>query len=402
MTAGRKGFVSVGDRRKEMPEIGIGVLGYRFMGRAHSNAYQRMPLFFWPPVARPRLVAICGRTEQAVAEAAARYGYEGYYTDWREMIEDERIQIFDNCASADAHAEPSIAAARAGKHVLCEKPLALSAADAWAMWQAAEEAGVKHMTGFNYRFVPAVRFTRQLIEQDVLGEIYHFRGRYLQEGGDDPRRLFSWRYDRAQGGYGALGDIGVHIIDLARFLVGEIESVGAITATFVKERPLPGQPEEMHEVTTDDAFEATIRFASGAIGTLEASKVATGRKNQNTFEINGAKGSIVFDLERLNELQVYLRETTIQEVMGFTDVSVTERSHPFYHVWWPHGHIIGWEHSFVHEVEHFIRAVVNDEGVAPYGATFEDGYRALVVAEAILESAASGKQVEIGGGECSG
>jgi predicted dehydrogenase len=398
MTVGRKGFVPVEDRGRELPEIGVGVLGYRFMGRAHSNAYQRMPMFFWPPVARPRLVAVCGRTEDAVAEAAVRYGYEGYYTDYQEMLEDERIQIFDNCASANAHAEPSIAAARAGKHVLCEKPLALSAADARAMWRAAQEAGVKHMTGHNYRFVPAVRFTRELIEEGVLGEIYHFRARYLQEGGDNPRRPFGWRYDRSQGGYGALGDIGVHIIDLARFLMGEIESVAAMTATFVRERPVPGRPGEMREVTTDDAFEAAVRFASGAVGTLEASKVATGRKNQNTFEINGSGGSVVFDLERLNELQVYVRKPEIERVMGFADVLVTERSHPFYRVWWPHGHILGWEHSFVHELEHFIRAVVKDEGVGPYAATFEDGYRALVVAEAILESAASRRQVEIEGG----
>jgi predicted dehydrogenase len=395
MMSGRKGFVAVESRRREIPEIGIGVLGYRFMGRAHSNAYQRMPVFFWPPVARPRLVAMCGRTEEAVAEAAVRYGYEGYYTCWEEMLEDDRIQIFDNCASADMHAEPSIAAARAGKHVLCEKPLALSARDARAMWEAAEDAGVKHVTGFNYRFVPAVRFARELIEQGALGEIYHFRARYLQEGGDDPRRPFTWRYDRTQGGYGALGDIGVHIIDLARFLAGEIQSVGAVTATFVKERPVPGQPGEMREVTTDDAFAATVRFASGAVGTLEASKVATGRKNQNTFEVNGAQGSVVFDLERLNELQVYLRETTIDRVSGFSDVLVTERSHPFYRVWWPHGHIIGWEHSFVHEVEHLIRAVADDQEVAPYGATFEDGYRALVVAEAILESATTGTHVRV-------
>jgi predicted dehydrogenase len=395
MAIGGKGFVPVQEQRKELPEIGVGVLGYRFMGRAHSNAYQRMPMFFWPPVAWPRLVAVCGRTEEAVAEAAVCFGYEGYYTDLQEMLEDERIQIFDNCASADAHAEPSIAAARAGKHVLCEKPLALNASDARTMWREAEEAGVKHMTGHNYRFVPAVRFVRELIEEGVLGEIYHFRARYLQEGGDNPQRPFGWRYDRSRGGYGALGDIGVHIIDLARFLMGEIEAVGAMTATFVKERPVPDQPGEMREVTTDDAFEAVVRFASGAVGTLEASKVATGRKNQNTFEINGGGGSVVFDLERLNELQVYVREPEVERVMGFTDVLVTERNHPFYQIWWPHGHIIGWEHSFVHEVEHFIRAVVRDEPVAPYGATFEDGYRALVVAEAVLESAASGRQVQI-------
>jgi predicted dehydrogenase len=378
-----------------IPEIGVGMLGYRFMGKAHSNAYQRMPFIFWPPVARPRLVAICGRTEEAVADAALRYGYEGYYLDLDDMLADPRIQLFDNCASADSHMAPTIAAIKAGKHVLCEKPLAPNAADARAMWQAAEAAGVKHATGFNYRFVPAVRFVRQIIEEGVLGEIYHFRGRYLQEGGDDPNRPYSWRHDRSQGGYGALGDIGVHIIDLARFLTGEISSVSAMTATYVKERPLADQPDQKRPVTVDDAFVAAVRFASGAIGTLEASKVATGRKNQNTFEINGSRGSVVFDLERLNELQVYLKYDTPDRLQGFAPVSISERNHPFVGLWWPHGHIIGWEHSFVHQVEHLMRAIVNDESVAPYGATFEDGYRALAVAEGILESSDTGRQVEI-------
>ncbi len=376
-------------------EVGVGVLGYRFMGRAHSNAYHKMPMFFWPPVAQPRLVAMCGRTEDAVAEMALRLGYEGYYTELDEMLADPRIQLFDNCASANAHVEPTLAAIAAGKHVLCEKPLAPNAADAKRMWQAAEEAGVVHMTGFNYRFVPAVRFVRDLIEQGVIGDIYSFRGAYLQEGGDNPDRPFTWRSDRSQGGYGALGDIGVHIIDLARYLVGEITTLTAMTQTFVKERPIPERPGEMGKVTVDDVFVSTVMFESGAIGTIEASKVATGRKNQNTFEINGSKASVVFDLERLNELQVYLREGTPDTLQGFANVSVTERDHPFYQFWWPHGHIIGWEHSFVGEVNHLMTAIVRGESIAPYGASFEDGYRALAVAEAVLESADKGRRIEV-------
>jgi predicted dehydrogenase len=375
------------------PEIGVGVLGYRFMGKAHSSAYQRMPVFFWPPVARPRLVAICGRTEAAVAEAAQRYGYEGYYLDWRALVADPRIQLFDNCASAELHAEPTIAAALAGKHVICEKPLATSAADALRMWRAAQGAGVHHMTGFNYRLVPAVRYVRQLIEEGALGELYSFRGRYLQEGGDDATRPFTWRSDRSAGGYGALGDIGVHIIDLARYLMGEIAAVSAMSATFVKERPLPDRPSERHAVTVDDRIVAAVRFAGAAIGTLEASKVATGRKNQNTFEINGSRGSVVFDLERLNEIELYLREPPGSLSDGFRRVLVTEREHPFYRVWWPHGHIIGWEHSFVHEVAHMLEAIVTGRPIGPHVATFEDGYRALAVAEAMEESARTGRQV---------
>jgi predicted dehydrogenase len=390
-----KGFNPVDIASLGIPEVGVGMLGYRFMGRAHSNAYHRMPMFFWPPAARPRLIAMCGRTGPAVKEMATRLGYEGYYTDLDEMLADPRIVLFDNCASANAHAEPTLAAIRAGKHVLCEKPLATTAADARKMWQAAEAAGVVHMTGFNYRLVPAVRFVRDLIDQGVLGQLYSFRGAYLQEGGDNPDRPWSWRSDKSQGGYGAIGDIGVHIIDLARFLMGEVKALTAMTQTFVRERPLADRPGEMGKVTVDDAFVSTVAFESGAIGTIEASKVATGRKNQNTFEINGSKASVVFDLERLNELQIYLKEGTPEGLQGFSTVSITERDHPFYQFWWPHGHIIGWEHSFVHEVNLLMRAIVLGEPLAPYAATFEDGYRALAVGEAAVESAETGRRIDL-------
>lgn len=389
------GFTPVDIKSLGIPEVGVGMLGYRFMGRAHSNAYQRLPMFFWPPAARPRLVALCGRTAPAVKEAALRFGYEGYYTDLDQMLSDPRVVLFDNCASADAHAAPTLAAIAAGKNVLCEKPLAPTAADARKMWQAAEAAGVVHMTGFNYRLVPAVRFVRDLIDQGIVGQIYSFRGCYLQEGGDNPDRPWGWRSDRSQGGYGAIGDIGVHIIDLARFLVGEITALTAMTQTFVRERPLPERPGEMGKVTVDDVFVSTVAFENGAIGTIEASKVATGRKNQNTFEINGSKASVVFDLERLNELQIYLKEGTPEGLQGFSTVSITERDHPFYQFWWPHGHIIGWEHSFVHEVNMMMRAITLGEPVSPYAATFEDGYRALAVGEAALASAESGRRIEL-------
>ena len=280
-------------------EIGIGMLGYAFMGKAHSNALKKLPYMIYPPPAIPKLVAICGRNEDAVAEAARRYGYESHYTDWRKMLEDERIQLFDNGGPNDAHAAPCIAAAEAGKHVLCEKPLARSAAEAKSMLDAVTKAGVKHMTAFNYRFVPAIRQARDLIAGGRLGRIYHYRAVYLQEWIMPHHGVPKiWRLDREVAGSGALGDLGAHIIDLGRFLVGEMKSVGAMTRTFIEDR-------EGGKVDVDDAFVATVEFEGGAIGTLEATRFAGGRKNHQTIEINGEKGSIRFNLERLNELQVF-------------------------------------------------------------------------------------------------
>ncbi len=382
------GFVTMGQAKGvqgELPTIGVGVIGYAFMGKAHVNGYKKMPYIFWPPAAVPKLVAIAGRNEAAVSEAARRYGFEGYYTDWRQMLQDPRIQIVDNSGPNNLHAEPSIAAAEAGKHVLCEKPLGRTAAEAKAMLDAVQKAGVKHMCAFNYRFVPAVQLARKLIEQGALGQIYHFRARYLQEWIMDPAFPMVWRLKKSVAGSGALGDLGSHIIDLARYLVGEPTGVNALLKTFIKERPTPEGGRDTVDV--DDAFVSLVEFENGAIGTLEATRFAMGRKNHNTFEINGAKGTISFNLERLNELQVHLPGQALKEVAsGFTDVLVSESHHPYWNVWWPQGHIIGWEHTFVHEVNHFIDAIVNDKPVEPYGATFEDGYRNAVICDAITTS----------------
>lgn len=389
------GFVTMGQARQagQVPEIGVGMLGYAFMGKAHTNAYKKLPYIIYPPPAIPRLVAICGRNEEAVREAARRYGYERYYTDWREMLADGQIQLFDNGGPNNLHAQPCIEAARAGKHVLCEKPLARSAGEAQAMWDAVREAGVKHMVAFNYRFVPAIRLARDLIHNGDLGEIYHFRAVYLQEWIADPQFPYVWRLDQEVAGSGALGDLGAHIIDLARFLVGEIRAVSAATRTFVPERPTP-DGRGRARVGVDDAFAAVVEFQNGALGTLEASRFCPGRKNYEVLEINGSKGSLRFNLERLNELEVFWR-TDPPSTQGFHQVLVTESHHPYWQYWWPHGHIIGWEHTFVHEIAHFLQAIVNNEDVAPYGATFEDGYRAAVVCDAILESARNGRRVEI-------
>ena len=379
----------------EAPEVGVGMFGYAFMGKAHTNAYKKIPYLMYPPPAIPRLVAICGRNEDAVAEAARRYGYEGYYTDWRQMLEDERIQLFDNGGPNNMHAEPSIAAAQASKHVFSEKPLARSGEEARQMLDAVTKAGVKHMVAFNYRFVPAIRQARNLIESGALGQIYHFRAMYLQEWimphYDTP---MIWRLDKKVAGSGALGDLGAHIIDLGRFLVGEMKSVTAMTRTFIDERPL-ADGSGTGKVDVDDAFVATVEFENGAIGTLEASRFAGGRKNYEVLEVNGEKGSIHFNLERMNELDVFWVGEEPKETQGFHDVLVTEAYHPWWENWWPHGHIIGWEHTFVHELTHFLDCIVNDKDVAPYGATFEDGYRAAVVCDAILEAATTRKQIDI-------
>ena len=378
----------------EAPQVGVGMLGYAFMGKAHSNAYKTIPYMMYPPPAMPVLAAICGRNEDAVAEAAKRYGYATYYTDWHEMLKDESVQLFDNGAPNNMHAEPSIAAAQAGKHVLCEKPLGRNPEESKAMWEAVEKTGVKHMVAFNYRFVPAIRQARELIESGALGRIYHYRAVYLQEWVmphyDTP---MVWRLNKAEAGAGSIGDLGAHIIDLGRFLVGEIESVGAMTRTFIPERPLSDGT--MAKVDIDDAFVATVGFANGAIGTLEATRFAAGRKNHEVIEINGEKGSIVFDLERLNELEVYWVGEGRKETQGFTHVLVSEPYHPWWSNWWPQGHMIGWEHSFVHELTHFLDCIVNDKDVAPYGATFEDGYRADCVCAAITESAQTRQQVDV-------
>ena len=370
--------------------IGVGMLGYAFMGKAHSNAYKTLSYMTWPPPYLPRLVAIAGRNEEAVAEAARRYGFEGYVTDWRELVQDERIALFDNSGPNNLHTEPSIAAAEAGKHVICEKPLGRDANESHEAWQRVDAAGVKHMCAFNYRFVPAVRLARQMIEAGELGEIFHFRGRYLQEWAVDPDSPIVWRMSKEAAGSGALGDLGAHVIDLARYLLAqEVTTVSALTRTFIESR-------ECTKVDVDDAIEAAVEFSGGALGTLEASRFCPGRRNGLAFEINGSKGSIAFNLERLNELDVYLTGSEPgASAQGFRSVLVSEADHPFWEWWWPRGHIIGWEHTFVHELHHLLSAIRDDGDVAPHGATFEDGYRCAEVCDAVLRSAESGRREKV-------
>jgi len=392
------GFVRMAEVKKQakkIPEIGIGMLGYAFMGKAHSHAYIDLPVLFYPPPAKPNLIAICGRNENLVREAATRYGFKRYCTDWKRLIADEKVELLDNCAPNYLHAEPCIAAAESSKHILCEKPLAMNAKEAKRMLDAAEKAKVKHMVGFNYRFVPAVRLAKKLIEEGKLGRIYHYRARYLQEWIMDPSFPLIWKLQKEVAGSGPLGDLGSHIIDLARFLVGEVKSVSSMMATFTEERPTIGELGKKGKVTVEDAFAAAVKFANGAVGTLEATRFAAGRKNFNCFEINGEKGSIEFNLERLNELRVYNLDEFNKDIVGWHEILVTESHHPFMEYYWPHGHIIGWEHTFINEIFHFIDAIVNDKEVGPYAATFADGYKCNAIMDAIVESAEKGKRVTI-------
>ncbi len=380
----------------EAPHIGVGMLGYAFMGKAHTNAYKKIPYMMYPPPAIPELVAIAGRNEGAVAEAARRYGYQKYYTDWRQMIQDPAVQLFDNGGPNNMHAEPTIAAAEAGKHVFCEKPLARTAEEAKTMLDAVTKAGVKHMVAYNYRFVPAIRQIRNLIDSGALGRVYHWRAVYLQEWimphYNAPKW---WRMDKSVAGSGALGDLGAHIIDLAHYLVGGLKSIKSYTRTFVEERQLPDHPDQMGKVDVDDAFVAACEFENGALGTFEATRFAGGRKNYNSFEINAEKASVYFNMERLNEFQIFYNTAEPQETRGWTNVMVTEGFQPWISNWWPSGHIIGWEHSFVHELTHFLDAIVNDKAVGPHGATFEDGYHTALVCDAIVESNQTGRQVDL-------
>jgi predicted dehydrogenase len=325
------------------------------------------------------LVTIVGRDEAQVAEARARFGYEDQTSDWRELVADPRIGIFDNTGPNDLHAEPTIAAAEAGKHVLCEKPLGRSAEESFEIWQRVAATGVKHMCGFNYRFLPAIRMAQEIVAAGELGEVRHFRGWHLQDWGMDAPE--SWRFDRTAAGSGALGDIGVHVIDTARFLIGDICEAMAVLKTFT-----PGRG-------VDDALESVVTFDNGAIGTIEATRLALGHRNSLRWEINGSKASLAFDLERLNELLLFRADG--DRARGFKTVVVSEADQPFGSWWWPPGHVIGWEHSFVHEIHHFLTAIAEDGDVAPYGATFEDGYRAAETCDAMARSAQTGSHEKV-------
>ena len=385
------GFVTMGDARAEgdIPSIGIGMLGYAFMGKVHSNALKKIGYMTWPPPYRPRLVSIAGRNEDAVKEAAYRYGYEKATTDWRDVVNDPDVQVFDNGGPNDIHLEPTIAAAAAGKHVICEKPLGRTAEESFEIWKGVAAHNVKAMTAFNYRFYPAIVLAKEMIDAGELGEIYHFRGRYHQEWIMDPDFPKVWRLDKEIAGSGALGDLGAHVIDQSRYLCGEVSAVNGVLRTFIKERP-------GGVVDVDDAFESTVEFENGAIGTYEATRFAAGRKNQMRWEINGSKGTLVFDSERQNELLVNMVDSKPgAHAQGFRNVLVSEAYHPYWEHWWPHGHMIGWEDNFVHELLHLLTCIKEDTSVNPRAATMEDGYRCAEICDAIVRSHETGRRQEL-------
>jgi len=375
-----------------MTHVNVALIGYAFMGKAHSNAWRQVGRFFSPRL-EPRMKLICGRDPAQVAEAAGRFGWAEAATDWREVVNRPDIDLVDICTPGDSHAPIAIAAAAAGKTVFCEKPLANTLAEAETMLAAVQKAGVVHMVCHNYRRAPAVVLAKQLIEAGRLGEIRHYRGTYLQDWIVDPEFPRVWRLQKELAGSGALGDIASHSIDLARYLVGEISAVAGLLETFVPERPLPGDAAGRGPVTVDDASLALVRFAGGAIGSIEGTRMAPGRKNYNRFEINGSNGSLAFDLERLNELEVFFRDDP-PSLQGFRTILVTETSHPFGGAWWPPGHIIGWEHTFTHTVHDLLEGVADGRSPHP---TFDDGVRNQRVLHAIERAHAERRWLDVDG-----
>lgn len=380
-----------------MGQLRVGMVGYAFMGAAHSQAWRTVNRAFDLPLSA-QMSVVCGRDEEKVAAAAARLGWSGHTTDWRELIERDDIDLVDICTPGDTHKEIALAALAAGKHVLCEKPLANSVAEAREMAAAAAAAqtsGVRAMCGFNYRRVPAVALMKQLVESGRIGTIRHVRAVYLQDWIVDPQFPLVWRLRREVAGSGALGDIGAHIVDLTQFVTGQsITSVSALTETFIRERPLPSEASGLAAesngsgsgpVTVDDAALFLARLDGGAIATYEATRFATGRKNGLRVELNGSLGSLVFDFERMNELEFYDGALPGTE-QGFSRILVTEPEHPYMAAWWPPGHPIGYEHSFTHEFRDLIAAIAAGEDPTP---SFADALGVQLVLDAVERSAAS-------------
>jgi len=384
---------------KARPNLGVGMVGYN-IGRVHSHAWLNMPLFYHPPPANPILVAVAGRNRDRVQAFAERFRYKKTYENFRDLVKDPEVNVVDLCTPPYVHHEESVASFDAGKHVICEKPLARTGKEAGEMWRSAEKAGVKHMTGFNYRFIPAISYARKLIQEGFVGRLLHFRGAYMNiEVGDlgyiNPEFPLDWHFKRETAGYGALSDLGSHIIDLARFLMGEISAVAGATATFVKERPLADTPNKKGEVEVDDSTVAAVKFANGALGTIEASWMAPGRKDFLRFEILGSEGSLRFNLERLNELEIFSLKDA-NEQRGFRDVWTTSRTHPFMEKFWvEQGGGFSWEHAFVNEVHHLTDCIINNKPIEPIGATFLDGYRNCAIMDAIVESAKTERWVHL-------
>ncbi|MGH9343405.1 MAG: Gfo/Idh/MocA family protein [Terriglobia bacterium] len=376
-----------------MAELNVAILGYKFMGKAHSNAYRQVGRFF-PGKLQFRMKVLCGPENAPVEAAARQLGWEESATDWRKVIERKDIDVIDVCTPNNLHCPNVLAAAKAGKHIICEKPPGNNLTEAKEMLRAVEKAGVKHMLMHNYRKIPAVAFAKKLIAQGRLGKIYHYHGAYLQDWIMDPKFPLVWRLQKKYAGSGALGDIGSHATDLAQYLNSDIESVTAQITTFIKERPVLEQTgadlsakggKRMGRVTVDDDANFLARFRNGSVGVIESSRFCGGRRNYNTFQIYGSKGSFAFNLERMNELEFYDSADAAGE-QGYKTISVTESVHPYVGAWWPPGHIIGYEHTFVHALHDFLVAFEKDRLPEP---NLYDGVKITGVLEAAERSAKS-------------
>jgi len=382
--------------------VNVGMIGYRFMGKAHSHAYHDVGMFF-PSDVVPVKKVICGRTRSAVEEAARVFGWQEAATDWEAVVSRPDIDIIDINTPNHLHRDIAIAAARHGKAVFCEKPLAMDAVQAREMLDAVRAAKVKHLVAFNYRMVPALALAKRLIDEGRIGVIRHFRAVYLQDWICDPSFPCVWRLQKELAGSGVHGDLNAHLIDLARWLVGEFDRVVGMSETFVTERPcertgggittgLEARSDaSARRVTVDDATLFLARFKNGALGSFESTRMAPGRRNGQRIEINGSRGSIVFEQEDMNILWYYSQDDD-KSVQGFKRIQVTEAVHPFTGAWWPAGHIIGYEHTFVHLVKELLDAIAQDRMPSP---DFEDGFRCQVVLDAVMESARSGGWVAI-------
>jgi predicted dehydrogenase len=385
-----------------MRTMNVAIIGTKFMGKAHSNAWLNAPRFFDMDI-KPVLKVACGQNEADLKAFAERWGWEEVATDWRKVVGREDIDIVDIAVPTYLHHEMAVAAAEAGKHIFCEKPFALNTAEAQEMLTAAEKAGVVHYINHNYRRVPAVRLAKKLIDDGMVGRIFHWRGAYLQDWIVDPDFPLTWHLRKETAGSGPHGDLNSHSVDLARYLVGDIKAVSAMTANFISERPLPGagaatfsagggESSGTGPVTVEDAAFMLAEFENGALGSFEASRFAPGRKNFNNFEIYGSKGSILFNLERMNELQLFLRDDPAY-AQGFRTILATEGGeHDYIANWWPPGHIIGYEHEFHHAVVDFMDAIANGTTIAP---NFHDGLKEMEVLMAGLESARTGQKVTV-------
>jgi len=382
-------------RQDNKETLGVGMVGYAFMGAAHSHAWRSAGRFFPLPLDIDMAV-VCGRQESGVAEARHRLGWREYETDWHRLLDRDDVNLVDVCTPGDTHAEIAIAALEAGKHVLCEKPLANTVAEAEAMATAAasaRERGVRSMVGFTYRRVPAIGLARRLVADGRIGTIRHVRAQYLQDWITDPEAPLSWRLQKDRAGSGALGDIGAHIVDLTQFIAGEqLTGVSAMLETFIKERPIPTEASglsgvagtERGEVTVDDAAIFLGRFDGGALATFEATRFAAGRKNSIRIELNGSLGSLAFDFEDMNVLNFY-DNTENSATAGFRRILVTEPVHPYVAAWWPPGHLLGYEHAFTHQVVDLVNALADGTDPAP---SFADGLQVQRVLAAVEASAA--------------